>query len=67
MKFKKEKKEELLAGRTVKYVAENVTHCTPMYLGRVLNGKDTCSYTMAKILTEIDATNKEINYYFEGK
>lgn len=61
--FKRTKKEELLKGRTISYIASEVG-ITKEFLTSVLNEKRTCSKTIAYCLTKISDSDKEINYFF---
>jgi len=64
--FKKEKKEELLQGRTIRYLAKNKVACTEVHLINVLNGKTPCSYLLAKnILEAVDNTSQIEDFFTE--
>lgn len=64
--FKTEKKEEILQGRTIKYLAEKILFSTPAYITDVLNGRRSCSYALANHM--VRCINKEdINEYFYKK
>lgn len=56
--FKKELKEELLNGRSIKFIA-NKCEVTASYLSQVFNQKRGCSYRLAMMIS-----NNEIDKYF---
>lgn len=49
--FRIEKRKDVLKGRTIRYLANNIIHCSEVHLGNILKGKITCSYSMAKNIT----------------
>lgn len=72
MKFKKEKKEDLLQGRTIRYLLSNSNgknglECTEIHLYNVLNGKSTCSKYLAKDIVSIARPDKKVEDYFDKK
>ena len=63
--FNKEYKEELLQGRTIKYIA-NMIGMSKEYLTNILNGKTHCSSITASKIASINL--KEIkDYFMEGE
>lgn len=66
--FKKEKKDEILQGRTYRYlIRAGLIDCTEVHLGNILNGKTPCSKALSReILSLIPNATKE-NYFKETK
>lgn len=62
--FKIDKKEELLSGRTIKYVASKIGISID-HLSKLLKGKHHCSKAVAYCLTKLCNENYEIEYFFE--
>lgn len=62
--FKKEMKEALLQGRTIKYLANNVLDMSSIYLTLILNGKQGCSKRMAKAIIECGGLQAVLEDYF---
>lgn len=63
--FKAECKDEVLQGRTLKYVAEKLLECGYCYLSLVLKGKKHCSKRLAKDIIALVDENAKIEDYFE--
>lgn len=64
-KFDKNKKKELLKGRTIQYCATELIDCNRPYLNSILNEKSNCGRKMAyRIIHKLDDDNKGLNYYF---
>lgn len=63
--FRTEKKDEVLRGRTIKYLAENVLYTTPGFITNVLNGKRSCSFALANHI--VNACNGKLEDYFYKK
>lgn len=62
--FKKEKKDEILQGRTITYVANNFLYRTKSFVSAVLSGKRGCSYKSARDIVNIVGTHLDLNNYF---
>ena len=62
--FKIEKKEELLSGRTIKYVASKVGISVD-HLSKLLKRKHRCSKAVAYCLTKLSNEEYELDYFFE--
>ena len=61
--FKKEKKKELLNGRTIRYLTKNnKVACSEVHLSNVLNGKTKCSLVLAKDI--VSCVNGKVEDYF---
>lgn len=58
-KFKTELKKELLKGRTITYLADELG-MTKQHITNVLNGKTTTNYLLASALS-----NNEVAKYFD--
>lgn len=65
-KFKEEEKAKILSGRTITYVANKIG-VTPTFLTSVLNGKRTCSKTVAFCIVKCLCQEAEIEDYFDKK
>lgn len=63
--FKREKKKDILKGRSIRYLTTTSIACSEVHLGNVLNGKKTCSFWLAKAITECAGNNLNIEDYFE--
>lgn len=63
--FKKEKKEDLLQGRSITFVAKNRVGISQQYLTNILNGKLHCSYIIAKKIANSYSVNTKLEDYFE--
>lgn len=51
--FKKEKRQNVLKGRTIRYLVNSKSvSCTATHLSNILNGKIPCSYLLAKNISE---------------
>lgn len=61
--FYKEKKEEVLKGRTIKYLSY-LMGITEGYISRILNGKIGCSRLVALCVSYIGG-NENLYYYFK--
>lgn len=64
--FNKTEKTNILSGRTITYVANKIG-VTPTFLTSVLNGKRTCSKTVAYCIVKCLCQEAEIEDYFELK
>lgn len=62
--FKSERKKELLKGRTITYIAEQIG-VTNGFLSQVFNGKKSCSKLVAYCLCKILDSDLEIEDCFE--
>ena len=62
--FNTEKKQDILKGRTIRYLADNIVACSEVHLGNILRGETTCSYLLAKNITECAEANAKIEDYF---
>jgi len=61
--FKKEKRKDLLKGRTIRYLTSNkMVHCSEVHLSNILNGKIPCSYLLAKDI--VDCADGVLEDYF---
>lgn len=66
MIFKKDKKKELLQGRTLKYLTDNkIIECTSVHLGNILNGKQRCSSLLAQNITKSVSPDAKVEDYFD--
>ena len=65
-KFKIEKKEELLDGRTVTFLAKEKLFITNSYLNAILNGTRGCSRTLAMNIVKL-VNNAELEDFFNKK
>ena len=64
----KEKKQQLLDGRSVSYLARNKTFVTPSFLCAVLSGRRGCSYRTAMNITKaIDKLSTINEFFYEDK
>lgn len=63
-RFKKELKEDLLQGRKISYVAEEIG-ITLSHLSQILNGNYTTQKTTAYCIVKCCQQEKEITDYFE--
>lgn len=63
--FNKDKKKELLKGRTIRYLAREELHCTDAHLTNILNGKSSCTYSTAKNI--VSCVNGNVEDYFDIK
>lgn len=68
-KFDKRRKSTILAGRTITYVSKNILGRQRGYVTNILNGKLTCSQTLAWwIATKLDKeATSELDYFTEVK
>ena len=64
--FNKVEKANILSGRTITYVADKIG-VTPTFLTSVLNGKRTCSKTVAYCVVKCLCQDAEIEDYFDKK
>lgn len=62
--FNKKERANLLDGRTVTYVADKIG-VTSQFLSQVLNGKRTCSKTVAYCIVKCLCEEAEIEDYFK--
>jgi hypothetical protein len=63
--FKKEKKKDVLKGRTIRYLTKsNSVACTEVHLSNILNGKMPCGPALAKDITNCIGSNARIEDYF---
>ena len=65
--FKKEFKNEILQGRTARYVANNIIDVHEFYLSNILNGKMGCSKRLAKDIVRCANKDAQISDYFTIK
>jgi len=64
--FKKEKKKDILQGRTMRYLTNNnIVVCTEVHLSNVLNGKMPCSKLLAKNIVDCVQDGKIEDYFVE--
>lgn len=63
--FKAERRDDILQGRTIKYVSERLLECGYAYLSLILQGKQYCSKRLAKDIVAIAGTDAKIEDYFE--
>ena len=64
--FKKEKKKDVLKGRTMRYLTkEKIVACSEVHLNNILNGKIPCSYLLAKNIIECADADAKLEEYFE--
>lgn len=63
--FNKNKKQELLQGRTIRYLASEID-CSEIHLTNILNGKTSCGKYLAKDILRLmpNATKED---YFDIK
>lgn len=64
--FKKEKKEELLKGRSIKYISY-LMGITEGYVSRIINQKTKCSRLVAVCLSYIGGNDNFLYYFEEGE
>ncbi|MBQ8206779.1 MAG: helix-turn-helix transcriptional regulator [Bacilli bacterium] len=64
-RFKMEKKQEFLNGRTATYLADNELYITRSYLTSILNGKRNCSRTLAMNIAKL--VNGKVEDFFNKK
>ena len=64
--FKETEKAKILDGRTITYVADKIG-VTNTFLTSVLNGKRTCSKTVAYCIVKCLCQDAEIEDYFDKK
>lgn len=64
--FKKEKRNEILNGRTTRYVA-SLLDVHEFYLGDILRGKRGCSLRLAKQIIKLVNDDIDILHYFSIK
>lgn len=62
--FNKKEKVNILDGRKINYVADKIG-VTSQFLSQVLNGKRTCSKTVAYCIVKCLCENAEIDDYFK--
>ena len=65
-KFKVEKKQEILSGRTVTFLAKQKLFITSSYLTAILNGTRGCSRTLAMNIVKL-VNNAELEDFFNKK
>ena len=65
--FKEEKKEDVLQGRTITYLAEKKLFITTAYLCVILNGSRGCSTRLAQSILNCAFDNAKIEDYFVKK
>ena len=64
-KFKVEKKQEILSGRTVTFLAKQKLFITSSYLTAILNGTRGCSRTLA--MNVVKLVDGKVEDYFDKK
>lgn len=64
MKFKVEKKEELIKGVKETWLAKNVLGISSSFFYSLINGNRNCSYKVAKKLIDYLDNGKDVSYYF---
>ena len=64
-RFKKELRDQLLSGRTVRYVAHQID-ITEVHLSNILNGKKTCKRSTAYCIVKICDEKRELSDYFDN-
>ena len=63
--FKKEKKKDVLKGRTIRYLSKNnVIACSEVHLCNILKGKTPCSPALAKDIINCIGNDVKIEDYF---
>lgn len=63
--FKKEKRRDVLKGRTIRYLTNsNNVACTEVHLSNILNGKIPCGPALAKDIVKCVGQNARIEDYF---
>ncbi len=62
--FKKEFREEVLQGRSIKYLSNKILNITPVYLSNILNGKIGCSKRLAIQILKCVTDNEDLENYF---
>lgn len=65
--FIAEKKQEVLSGRTITYLAKNRFQVTPEYLTQVLNGTRGCSKPLAFNIAKYVSEDATIEDYFKKR
>jgi GTP-dependent phosphoenolpyruvate carboxykinase len=63
--FDKNKKDKILQGRKIVYVAENILGKQNGYIGNILNGKKTCGLRLANWITVKLDPDADIQDYFK--
>lgn len=61
--FKKELKQQLLKGTTIRYLAKEIG-ISEVHLTNILNGKNTCKKTTAYCIVKFNHNDKEIEDFF---
>ena len=65
-RFMTEKKDELLQGRKISYIANKILKCNYNYFAQVLRGEIGCSFRLAKdIIALSNNSDAKIEDYFE--
>ena len=64
-KFKIEKKQEILGGRTATFLANEKLFMTKSYLTAILNGTRGCSRTLAMNIVKL--VNGKVEEFFDKK
>ena len=64
VRFIVDKKEDLLQGRTLKYIHSLGMECTIIHLSNILNGNNVCSRLLAKDIVRIARPDKNLEDYF---
>lgn len=63
--FKKEKRRNVLKGRTIKYLTSTgKIECSSVHLSNILNAKTPCSSLLAKNIIECVSPDARIEDYF---
>lgn len=62
--FKKELRDEVLQGRSIRYMSQKLLNITPVYLSNVLNGKIGCSKRLAIQIVNCVTDNENLENYF---
>lgn len=64
--FNKERKQDILKGRTITYVADNILGKQNGYITNILNGKVNCNIRLANwIATKLDPGSTLQDYFKE--
>lgn len=61
--FKKELREQLLKGRTIRFIAHEIEF-SEVHLSNILNGKCTCKKSTAYYVIKMLGENNKIEDYF---
>lgn len=67
MYFKKEKKKDILQGRSTRFVAREILDINECYLSMVFNNHKSCSLKLARKITQLVPEAKIEDFFTKGK